>query len=114
MMAYMNLLKGGGGGNHCHNTDSGSACYKNQFSIPCRPISWIGKFLLIFSQFNLSHYSITLKIFHVFNFSLEKNLHQIILRVEFHSNSGPPTQKNSGLLTQKLLAASNGELYTAM
>ena len=37
-----------------------------------------------------------------------------ILRVEFHSNSGPPTQKNSGLLTQKLLAASNGELYTAM
>ena len=37
-----------------------------------------------------------------------------LLRVEFHSNSGPPTQKNSGLLTQKLLAASNGELYTAM
>ena len=36
------------------------------------------------------------------------------LRVEFHSNSGLPTQKNSGLLTQKLLAASNGELYTAM
>ena len=36
------------------------------------------------------------------------------LRVEFHSNSGPPTQKNSGLVTQKLLAASNGELYTAM
>ena len=36
------------------------------------------------------------------------------LRVEFHSNSGPPMQKNSGLLTQKLLAASNGELYTAM
>ena len=26
----------------------------------------------------------------------------------------PPTQKNSGLLTQKLLAGSNGELYTAM
>ena len=48
------------------------------------------------------------------SFSLEKNLHQIILRVEFNSNSGPPTQKNSGLLTQKLLAASNGELYTAM
>ena len=25
-----------------------------------------------------------------------------------------PRKKNSGLLTQKLLAASNGELYTAM
>ena len=36
------------------------------------------------------------------------------LRVESHSNSSPPMQKNSGLLTQKLLAASNGELYTAM
>ena len=32
------------------------------------------------------------------------------LRVEDH----PAHAKNSGLLTQKLLAASNGELYTAM
>ena len=32
------------------------------------------------------------------------------LRVEYH----PAHAKNSGLLTQKLLAASNGELYTAM
>ena len=33
------------------------------------------------------------------------------LRVEYHSAHA---KKNSGLLTQELLAASNGELYTAM
>ena len=40
--------------------------------------------------------------------SLQRNC--LILRVEYH----PAHAKNSGLLTQKLLAASNGELYTAM
>ena len=35
---------------------------------------------------------------------------RLCLREEYH----PVHAKNSGLLTKKLLAASNGELYTAM
>ena len=47
-----------------------------------------------------------------------------VLKLQFYSvrihyldliGGGPPRpRKNSGLLTQKLLAASNGDLYTAM
>ena len=44
---------------------------------------------------------------------LEKMVATTQLRLAF-GGPPPPMQKNGGLLTQKLLAASNGEFYTDM
>ena len=70
--------------------------------------------IIVFQMFILCYFNDSFCTLHSMILFSPSFLHELLLNNLKGGEPTPPTQKNSGLLTQKHLAATNVELYTAV